>query len=274
MSAHRVRKRAARHPATVVEVDEDEVMLDELATLWPRLAAALERDTGTIETATADRRVSGGSKGSGAAVNLEVLEVAAVVQAGVRDIEAQAERILRLSPRRREVAEVIAALPDWRRALLANPAAGPLAQHLVKDAASWLRMVRIAIGLQLRDTPLGADCPDHRDDHPTPLLIAGKVGRLSQSAVGAPPPKPYLRPQPLKPRDDGEPFTLGDWVWRGERWAWAGQGPLEWNAPMTIRCPRCKMRWTGTECRLLVRILRALGDTLPNDALSREALSW
>jgi hypothetical protein len=248
----------------------------ELGMLWRIMPDALARDTAGL-SAGSDRQPSGGSKGSGAGANLEVIEIAAIVETNIHKFAAEAVPLLRLDPGKfRDTQAVIEAIPDWHRALAA--AGYPLARYLRGDLQSWLGMVRRAIGLTRRDQLLGAICPNHRTTRPTELRQVGAEAVIAETLLNGPPAGAWRRPGPTcvicdhdscdeirrlytkAGRTDWQ-LIRGDVVWRSH----TNEPAFTWRSSAEIRCPFCKETWsTLTERRLLAAQLAALGDERPN----------
>ena len=294
MSKHRIRKRNPRHAVQPQrESSRTELVADmaaELLTLWRVLPHAVARDSnGQISCDQAgDRQQSGATSGSSATVNLAVVDAQVLVETGLTAFAAEAVPILNLDRRHRDVAELIAALPDWHRALDASPHGQPLAAQLAsekKGLPSWLRTVRLAIRVQLPDKPLGHECPDHRD-RPGQLLVEGAESQIAASLLAGPPdhlrllagatcaPGIYVDDcdhatcQTIRDSrivdDRGRPI---DWVYRASQAMWSsleGELAFTWRQSGTVRCPKCKRTWTtSSERRMLARELAALGDKRP-----------
>jgi len=295
LSKHRVRKRNPRHAVQPPrEMSRTELVADmaaELLTLWRVLPHAVARDSnGQISRDQAgDRQQSGAASGSSATVNLAVVDAQVLVETGLTVFAAEAVPILNLERRHRDVAELVAALPDWHRALDASPHGQPLAAQLAsekKGLPSWLRTVRLAIRVQLQDKQLGHLCPDHRD-RPGQLLIQGAESQLAASLLAGPPGHLRILAGPTCApgicvecehltchaiRDSrivdnrGRPL---DWVMRAGEAMWssvAGELAFTWRESGTVRCPKCKRAWTTLgERRMLARELAALGDKRPQE---------
>jgi hypothetical protein len=272
----RHRTRPSPPPAADPLMDAVADQAQELGMLWQIMPAALARDTAG-PAAGSDRQPTGGSKGSGAGANLEVIEIVGVVEPGVHEFAAEAVQLLRLDPRKyRDTQSIIDAIPDWHRALAA--AGYPLARHLRADLKSWLGMVRRAIGMTRRDQMLGAICPNHRDTRPTDLRQVGAEAVIARSLLNGPPPVAWRRPGPTCVTCDHDSCDelrrlhtkagRSDWqlirgvvVWR----SLTSEPAFTWRSSAEISCPFCKQTWsTLTERRLLAAQLAALGDERPN----------
>lgn len=301
MMAKRTRIRAPKHkpppaaPRSSRAQDDVEHQAAELLALWRIMPHALARDSAGV--LTGDRHSTGGSKGSAASANLDVIEATVIIETGLAKIAAEAIPILNLDPGPRPTFGVISALPDWHRALEARNQ--PLAKHIASDLRRWLREAQGAVGVRKRDRPLGSMCPDHRDN-PAPLLEVGAQATLAATLVAGPPHGARVMIGPTcrapiapAPREDGieiptpepcehsscqlirerrliEPggrradwvLTPSDVVWKPRR----GDTAYTWRETSEIRCPACKRTWTEPEEKLLLaRELKELGDARPND---------
>lgn len=219
MPKHRTRSRPRAKPRP--QPDETELDLAELAVLWPCLDAALARDTAGP---SAEPTGSTGAVGAGSAavLNLDVQHAQVEIAGGVARIEAEAQRLLNLTPARRTTLAVIEAMPDWYRQL--RDRGQPLANHIRDDVPRWLRHARSVLRLRTREQPLGRMCPHHRD-HPAELLREADEAVLSDAVRAGRQPPP-------------------------------GTAPLTWRRAESVRCPRCKLRWSGiTELRVLMRMI-------------------
>lgn len=223
MSKHRTRHRPRTKPAAVVvETDQAQLDLAELAILWPRLAAALARDTAGPSAEPTGSSAAVGA-GSAAVLNLDVQDVQVEIATGVAKIEAEVVRLLRLEQaKRRSTLQVIEAMPDWYAQL--RDRTQPLAAHIADDAKVWLRQARSVLRLRTREEPLGWKCPHHRD-RPTELRRDADEAQLHAAVLAG-------RPTP------------------------PGHAPLTWKRAESVYCPRCKERWSGiAELRVLMRMI-------------------
>lgn len=300
--AKRTRNRARPKPKPPPPVrasrgqEQIEDMTVELLALWRAMPYALARDSAGL--LTGDRHAVGGSKGSAASVNIDVVDASVIVETGIAARAVEAVAILNLDRAvLRSTVAIIEAFPDWHRSLEARKQ--PLAGHIVKDMDSWLRQARGAIGIRKHDRRLGPMCPDHRDN-PAPLLEVGAQATLARTLVDGPPPdaKPLIGPTCRRPRalyvDDGddtiepEPCAhrscdtirerrlvdgkgrRSDWVQTASSVVWLplrGEAAYTWVETGEVRCPACKRTWSKTEERLLLaRELAAGGDARPNQS--------
>jgi hypothetical protein len=158
--------------------------VSELADLWPALARALARDTGS------DGGAAGHTWQAAAVVNADVLaamltlgrEIPETIRYACeavgepwqhRDLDACLRQIPRLAGRMHDL-----------RLLQQERTLGRL-------ASGWLRTVKRALGLRRPDLAIGYDCPyaaSIPEQHPYPgermLLAAGDEGFLRQGADG------------------------------------------------------------------------------------------
>ncbi|HEY2088560.1 MAG TPA: hypothetical protein VGH54_21395 [Mycobacterium sp.] len=210
--------------------DQEEVTADamELLALQRVLAAALARDSAGPSAGKAERHGSGGAKGSAASINLEVLEVAVVLETGIDQFAAEAVRILNLDRRPRTVFSVIVAIPDWHRALVA--AGQPLARHLRGDLEKWLRMTRRAVGLQRRDIVLRSLCPDHRGM--SGPLCAGECTHTSCVQIAA-------SRKPTNLRQLGEQAAIAESLAAGP----PRDGRLSFGPTCAVACTHLSCEW-------------------------------
>ncbi|HEY2088553.1 MAG TPA: hypothetical protein VGH54_21360 [Mycobacterium sp.] len=209
---------------------EQEVVLAqamELLALQRVLAAALARDSAGPSAGKAERHGSGGSKGSSASINLEVLEVAVILETGIEQFAAEAVRILNLERRPRSVYSVIVAIPDWHRALAA--AGQPLARHLRADLDRWLRMTRRAVGLQRRDIVLRSLCPEHRG---IPGPICEECTHTSCTRIGA-------SRKPTNLRQIGEHAAIAESLAAGP----PSDGRLSFGPTCAVACTHLSCEW-------------------------------
>lgn len=123
MSTHRVRRRRQKQQLAPPEPKPDTCELDlrELAVLWPRLEAALARDGAGPSAAP-----SGSSSvraGSPAVIDLDTERVMTLIELGVHELEAEAIRLLNITPAEKVLAAQraeLASLVDQRRAARAE----------------------------------------------------------------------------------------------------------------------------------------------------------
>lgn len=206
--AKRTRNRARPKPKPPPPVrasrgqEQIEDMAVELLALWRAMPYALARDSAGL--LTGDRHAVGGSKGSAASVNIDVVDASVIVETGIAARAVEAVAILNLDRAvLRSTVAIIEAFPDWHRSLEARKQ--PLAVHIVKDMDSWLRQARGAIGIRKHDRRLGPMCPDHRDN-PAPLLEVGAQATLAKTLVDGPPPGARIMLGPTCPRPRA-PYT-------------------------------------------------------------------
>ena len=145
---------------------------DELAELFPALAAALSRDN-----APSDGR---GGMSSGSPVNADVLHAMVALTAEVPAACAMAAGITGEPWQRRPVATCLRAIPRFHGRLLVLHRQSD-AGHLEAALARWRRTVKLALGLCTPDTPIGFSCPLHEE--PSPLLMLGSEGFITGEAV-------------------------------------------------------------------------------------------
>lgn len=137
----------------------------ELAALLPALAAALQRDS-----------APGSSRGvlsCGGVVNPDVLHAIIMVRAEVPAACARACALTGEPWHRRPLGTCLRALPRFAGRLEAIGMPGA-ANRLDADAARWLRIAKLALGLRTPDVPIGFGCPLH--DDPSPLVMLGSEG--------------------------------------------------------------------------------------------------
>jgi hypothetical protein len=283
VSTHRKRQRRQR----VIEPRDDptqlkvEMLAEELLVLWQAMPSALAADSAGV--LTGDRHAKGAVEGSPSPANTTVIDSAARIETGLYQVAAEAVRILNEDrAKQRTPYSIIAALPEWHRALAAK--AQPLAKHIVRDLEGWMRDARGAIGTRRPDRELGPMCPEHRDTKPAPLLEVGAVATLARSLLDGPPPMRFLI-GPVCPRglyaECGhescgvirtcrvvlERGRISDWVYSpsegGLVWlAYDGSTAWTWEKTRTVRCPKCRKEWRSTsELRMLARELAALGES-------------
>ena len=209
--------------------------VDELAGLWPALAAALPRDVAATD-GTATPNAPGWT--AAAVVNPDVL---AAILALDRDIPAA----------------VRDACADISEHWVYRPLDGCLRQvprlagrmhtlghigaesTLTWQATGWLRMVKRALGLRRPDMPLGKRCPDARtypERHPVTamLFLAGAEG--------------YLNPDgdvPVKWVTSGLIYCASPEcgaAWEKAAWEVLGHALLEQSATAAL-ATSCTMTW-------------------------------
>jgi hypothetical protein len=213
----------------VLEEDQTVLDLDQLAVLWPRLEAALARDTAG-PSAEHGRSGNGGGEGSAAVLNLDVVQAVVEISTGAQAIAAEVVRILNLdSKQTRTTGALIEAMPDWYVQLRNRDQ--PVAKHIKDDATRWLRQARIVLRLRTHEAGLGRLCPEHRDTHPTELRREADEATLSPAVLAG-------RQQPIG--STGLPLEAG----------------LTWKRSESVYCPKCKKRWDGVvELRVLMRMI-------------------
>jgi hypothetical protein len=151
--------------------------------LYPRLASALERDTG----ATEGERVTTSTNVHTSPVNLDVLTVVNAMREQVWPVAEAAREALAEPGELGDVPEVLASLGVLFRRLVGKQLATE-ARCVALDVFRWRHMVRRALGLSTPDRPLRADgrpitCPRH-DDPLVTLQQYGDEGRLDAQARG------------------------------------------------------------------------------------------
>lgn len=219
----RTRHRRLKIVEPIVETDQTQLDLAELAVLWPRLEAALGRD-GAGPSSESERSSGPDPLGSPAVINLDVQQARAEIAVGVAEIEAEVERLLKLDRRHRSTQAIIEALPDWYQQL--RDRNQPLAKHIADDVIRWSRVARTALRLRTVEYRIGWLCPNHRD-RPAELVKDADEATLHPSIIaGREPP--------------------------------GGFPPLTWRYAESVHCPRCKERWAGiAQLRTLMRMIEA-----------------
>jgi hypothetical protein len=150
--------------------------LAELTVLMPALRAALERDQGTSD----QERVSAGG-GLQLPVNADVMRALHLVDEQLPEIAQRAADVAGEAFVARSVSSSLLHLGRLHERLLVLAAAAE-AQQLARRVAGLLREVRLAIGLQMRDRPVGQLCPMHDVDL-VELVVPGDVGHLQYERV-------------------------------------------------------------------------------------------
>ena len=212
-------------PRTHHEHTHVDTAATELIHLWPALADALEADQG------------GGTDGRGTTsvfripVNHDVLDVIRLLTIDIPRQNHVARRLLHTNH-----------ATDKRLNMLAEITAitslhAELEQRLPDNATQyatvvyrWERDARRAIGLTREPTPIGKDCPWHRNDR-TPLQLLGAQANLDPTALD------------------------------GRREA------VTWNKRDTIYCPTCRRTWLEPLWHHLGRQIRLVEETETNAAM-------
>lgn len=145
---------------------------DELAELFPALAAALSRDN-----APSDGR---GGMSSGSVVNTDVLHAMVTLTAEVPAACAMAADLTGEPWQRRPIGTCLIAVPRFHGRLIALRRMDAAAS-LEAALGRWRRTVKLALGLCTPDTPIGFDCPLHPE--PSPLVMLGSEGFITGSAT-------------------------------------------------------------------------------------------
>lgn len=189
----------------------------ELLILWPHLADALERDSGTADA----ERVSGGGA-FGLPVNADVLEALRVLCRDVPEIAMDAAGVVGEPPMHRAVPQHLAHFPRLHERMLVTAAVTEAGQFAARVHA-LLRLVKIAIGLRTADQRLGQYCPLH--DAPLRELVApGDEGVLRYRRLDR----------------EGRPVAPA----------------VEWRRSDSVLCRHCGASWTSGQYLLLGRMLR------------------
>jgi hypothetical protein len=144
----------------------------DLAALMAALPAALIRDN----TPSDGRTVLS----AGGVVNPDVLHAMLTLAAEIPATRAAACDLTGEPCPRRPLATCLRALPRLASRLhdLAQIAAE---KRVEADISHWTRLVKLALGLRTRDTPIGWDCPLH--DDPSPLVSVGSEGFIRDDST-------------------------------------------------------------------------------------------
>jgi hypothetical protein len=292
MSTHRTRHR--QKPAVlpkIPEPDTTELELRELVALWPRLEAALARDGAGPSAAPSGGGGGGPAAGSPAVIDLDTERVRTLIALGVHEVEAEAIRILNITPPDKVIARLRAQLVvaqqrrNTARAVLLK--LRRLDRRLTVDehitavtASADVYEARKAIAeltarvarVQYRCSTLGVleKMPTWyallRDrEQPLAEHIAKDVRRWRRDArsvlrlqtreqsIGWT--CPNHRDAPAVLVRDRDEATLDPAVIAGRRLA-DGTAPLVWRRAETVHCPTCKTKWVGVEqMRILMRMI-------------------
>lgn len=291
MSTHRTRHR--QKPAVlpkIPEPDTTELELRELIALWPRLEAALARD-GAGPSAAPSGGGGGPAAGSPAVIDLDTERVRTLIALGVHEVEAEAIRILNITPPDKVIARLRAQLvvvqqrrADARAVLLklrrldrrltvdehitAVTASADVYEARQAIAELQARLARVdyrrsTLGV-LEKLPLWyAQLRDR--DQPLAKNIAKDVQRWRRDARSVL--RLQTREQPIgwtcpNHRDapaelvrDRDEATLDPAVIAGRAPA-DGAAPLVWRRAESVHCPTCKTKWVGVEqMRVLMRMI-------------------
>lgn len=190
----------------------------ELLILWPHLAVALERDSGTAE----GERVSGGDGTFGLPVNADVLEALRILCREVPETAVTAAGIVNEPPMHRSIPDHLRHFPRLHERMLVTAAVTEAGQFAAQ-VHGMLRLVKIAIGLRTADRYLGQYCPMH--DAPLRELVEpGDEGILRYRRLDR-------AGQPIEPA-------------------------VEWRRSDCVLCRHCGASWTSGQYLLLGRMLR------------------
>lgn len=195
-----------------------EALVDEVAVLWPELAAALERDQG----ATAGEKVATSGSMPRAPVNVDVLRAIEQLHNEIPATARWCAAVLGESPLGRDIPTLLRHIPRWHQRMSTRDA--------VADAAAlaglvwrWRAMAKSALGLLVPDRRLGQFCPGH-DEHLVELVTPGDEGWLRWDRVD----------------EAGRPVRAS----------------VTWTHTEAVLCRHCGTAWAPAQYLLLGRLLR------------------
>jgi hypothetical protein len=292
MSTHRTRHR--QKPAVlpkIPEPDTTELELRELIALWPRLEAALARDGAGPSAAPSGGGGGGPAAGSPAVIDLDTERVRTLIALGVHEVEAEAIRILNITPPDKVIARLRAQLVVAqqrrnnaravllklrrldRRLTVDEHITAVTASAAVYEARKAIAELTARVArVQYRCSTLGVleKMPTWyallRDrEQPLAEHIAKDVQRWRRDArsvlrlqtreqsIGWT--CPNHRDAPAELVRDRDEATLDPAVIAGRRLT-DGTAPLVWRRAESVHCPTCKTKWVGVEqMRVLMRMI-------------------
>lgn len=203
--------------------------LDELTTLWPALAEALQRD----HTPGTDDKVTATGNTLTIPVNVDVLRTLATLNGEIPNTAWWCCNIL-AEPHNpnRDIPGHLRHMPRWYDRMNATNVPDH-AHSLATTIRRWRNDAKTAIGLRVRDRHLGQYCPRH-DDPLNELVAPGDEG--------------WLRYRHTDP--NGRPTDA----------------TIDWTHTDAVLCRTCGATWTPGQYLLLGRLLRDADHRRTQDA--------